>query len=171
MVLINFSFTHFLQRAFLALCLVLSACSNVKVREWEIQTNITKSPCYNSGRLLLNPENGCPYLELEIVRSASGLKAYVNILFLKALPLLDDPERTEMVICFENAEPWVIYPYIFAGGQRLLIPSEAADCLIQTLQEGHSFTIKIGRYQTTIVSTAFTKVYKELMKLPVAQTI
>lgn len=106
---------------------------------------------------------------MEIVRSPSGLRMYLNILFLKALPCSEDFTRTKVTIDFTEEETFYIYPQILEGGQRLLISQEDSDYLIQALVEDRSFTIKIGRYQTTIVPAAFSKVYKELMNLSIAE--
>lgn len=163
----------FLQRALLALCLILlGACSSPSCREWGIQINTTRCPQFNSGRLFLNPESDQSYIELEIVRSSSGLRMYINILFLRAMPYPDDPTRTKVEIFFEEEEdPWLIYPYIFEGGQRLLIPKDVSDYLIQVLQQDRSFTLKIGRFETSVVSAAFSKVYLELMNLSIEEVV
>lgn len=157
------------QRALSALCLImLSSCSSKTCREWDVQTNITKCPLYSSGRLILSPESDQTNIELEIVRSYSGLRMYINILFLQAQPLPDDPSRTKAEIYFEGEdEPWTIYPFILEGGQRLLLPDDVAEYLLSVLEAGSTFQIKIGRYQTAIITDSFDKAYAELLKVSI----
>lgn len=158
------------QRAILlALCLIiLSACSSsAACRAWEIQTNITNCSVFNSGRLFLAPESDHSHLEVEIVRSSSGLRLYINILFLRALPCPEDPSFTKVEISFEGVEePWVIYSYLLQGGQRLLVQQEDASRLINTLLEGGYFKINIGRFDTLIISDSFQEAYQKLLKIP-----
>lgn len=162
------------QRAVLALCLIiLSACtSTVVCREWEIQTNITNCPQFNSGRIFLAPESDHCHLEVEIVRSSSGLRMYINILFLKALPCQEDPSLTKVEIAFDGEEePWVIYPHLLEGGQRLLVQQEYANYLIETLLEDRSFIIKIGRYETIIIPDSFKKAYEGVMQISIEEVV
>lgn len=133
--------------------------------------NETRCPLYNSGRLILNPENDRTYLEVEIVRSSSGLRMYANILFLQASPSEEELDKAKIEIFLEDDNAMVIYADILEGGQRLLFPKDAAEFLIQKLEEEKFFKITIERYQTTIVPSNFSKVYPQLMKMPIEERI
>ncbi len=161
-----------IQRAFFALCLCcLSACSFSSCRQWEIQEILTKTPCFNAGRLTLNPDSDCSYLGLEITRNRSGIRCYLNVLFLQAAPSPDDPNRTRIEILFEDQEPWIVYPYLLSGGQRLLLPGDCADVLIQALLDDRSFTIKIGRVNLSVIPTHFEAVYSRLLALDIEEDV
>lgn len=156
------------QRALMALCLItLLGCSSPTCRQWEIQEILTKTPRFNAGRLLLAPDSDYSHLEMELVRNRSGIRFYLNLLFLQAPPYEDNPAYTTLEILFEGQEPWVVYPYLFAGGQRLLLPGDVADCLIQALLDNISFTIRIGRSQLSVVPTHFATLYERLLALPI----
>lgn len=157
----------FLQRAFQALCfLFLVGCSHPICHEWILQEIVTKTPCFNGGRLILEADSDYSYLELELIRNRSGTYFYLNLLFLQALPCSEDPTRTRIEVTFENQEPLILYPHLLEGGQRILLPSEIADNLIQALLEDCSFTIQIGRSQIHVASYNFQEVYSKLLALP-----
>lgn len=91
---------------------------------------------------------------------------YINILFLQAKPCEADSSRTEVQVMFEGEEePWIIYPIVFEGGQRLLIPNDVADYLIQALLVECPFTLKVGRFETVIIPKGFKKAYEGLTKI------
>lgn len=160
------------QRAFFALCLIfLFACTTTTCRQWEIQEIITKTPSFNGGRLILGPNSDYSYLELELIRNRSGIRFYINILFLQAPPLQSDSTRTSMEIRFEEQEPWMIYPFLLEGGQRLLIPGDCADFLIQALINNHSFVMQIGRNQINVVPDNFFIAYERLLSLPIEEDV
>lgn len=156
------------QRVFFAFCasFFIISCST-SCRNWYLQKLVTSDPRFNSGRLVLPPESENSRLRIELARSPSGIRLYINILFLQAAPLAEDPARTKVEILMDE-EPYFIYPCILQGGQRLLIPDEEADRLIARLLEGKSFAIKIGRHQTEIISDLFAPTYTELLALPIA---
>lgn len=162
----------FAQRAIPALCLIiLCSCSAPKCREWEIQENLTQVPTFNAGRLILTPDTNYSHLELELVRNSSGLRFYLNLLLMEAHPMREDPTRTKAEILSENDEPELIYPYLLEGGQRLMLPGDSADTLIQRLLEDNSFIIKIGRSQITVIPDNFSKTYEKLLSLPITMIV
>lgn len=105
-----------------------------------------------------------------MVRTSSGTRLYLNILFLKAPPCKEDPSRTTIEVIFEN-ETRPLQPTILQGGQRLLLDGEEANLLIQTLLDGHSFHIKIGRHTLSIIPDRFETCYDELMSLPIEESL
>lgn len=152
----------------IALCaILLFGCSAPTCREWEIQDSLTDIPYFNSGRLILEPDSNYSRLELELVRSKSGIRLYLNLLFLKALPSHENPHQTEITILFSQKEPWIVFPYVLRGGQRLLLPGEVSDCLIEALLNGESFIIEIGRSSIKVIPDNFSSAYEELLQLPI----
>ena len=93
-----------LQRAFQALCfiLLLSGCSSTTCREWVYVAMITPHACFNSGKLILEPENTFSYLEMEIVRSSSGIRMYLNILLMQAQHCEEYPKATKIEISLRD---------------------------------------------------------------------
>lgn len=162
---------RFYDAACLALCLIaLIGCSTPSCRQWEIQEIVTKyASSFNSGRLILSPDSDYSHLELELVRNSSGIRFYVNLLFLQAPPWVEDPTRTTLTVQFENQEPWIVHPYLLEGGQRLLLTGDVADVLVQALIDEISFVIQIGRSQISVIPSHFAKTYKHLLDLPIEE--
>lgn len=148
------------------LCLLLFTACSTYIRQWELLENVTQTPQFNSGRMILPPDSDCSNIELEITRSYSGTRFYVNLLSLQAPPLQGDPTRTYLEIVFEQDEkPWIVHPWLFSGGQRLLLPDEVADALIDALMMGKSFTISIGRSTIFVIPDQFCEEYTKLISI------
>ncbi len=161
--------THAQRIAILCACFHLTSCST-PCRQWQCQKIVACSPRFNSARLFLPPDCENPRLDIEMIRTSSGTRLYLNILFLKAPPCKEDPSRTTIEILFEN-DTRLMYPTILQGGQRLLLDGQDANLLIQTLLDGNAFTIKIGRHELTIVPDQFEIKYDELMSLPIEECL
>lgn len=162
----------FVQRAAIALCLIsLFSCSLSPCRQWQIQEVLAKYPCFNGGRLTLASDSDCSYLEVELIRNRSGIRFYINILFLQAQPLQDNPSHTRLEIVFEGQDPWVVYPYLMEGGQRLLLPGEIADPLIQALLDDCCFTIRMGRNQVNVISDNFSLLYQKFLAITIEEEV
>lgn len=166
------------QRAFLALCCcALTACSTPVCRQWALVEMTTGYPCFNSGRLYLDPDNNYSHIQLELDRDISGIRMYVNILLLYAPPCSDDPDYTNLEIKWEEegegegeeTPPLLVKAYRLKGGQRLLIPSDIADQLIETLLKGRSFTVHLGRYRSLITPVDFAILYQKWLAIPMAE--
>lgn len=157
--------------AYLLIVLIatLASCSKESSHQWQFEEVRTRRPEFNGGRLVLAPDTDYSNLELEIVRSSSGIRFYVNLLLFQAFPRPLDPATTTLTIQFEEQEPWVIHPYLFEGGQRLLLPGEIADTLVEALLEGQSFTVQIGRSQVKVTPTHFSEDYKALLDIPIKE--
>jgi hypothetical protein len=172
---LNFSNNDFRYEACFAhgacfvLCFLLfSGCSTPSENKWGITEIITPNPSFNGGKLFLDPDSDSSNLELEIERNSAGFRFYINLLYLQASPWKEDPTRTSLTIQFDDQEPWIVYPYLLDGGQRLLLSGDLADVLIQALLDGFSFTIQIGRSQIDVIPTEFAKKYQRLLEIPIA---
>lgn len=154
---------------FLLLMAILASCSKESSHQWEFEEVRTIRPEFNGGRLILAPDTDYSNLELEIVRSSSGIRFYINLLLFQAYPWPQDPTLTTLTIQFDEQEPWVIHPYLLEGGQRLLLPGEIADTLIEALLQCQSFTIQIGRSQVNVSPTHFSEDYKALLDIPIKE--
>lgn len=159
---------HFRYGASLFLCfLTLIGCSSQTSRQWDFSEIDARNPCFNGGRLILGPDSDISNLELEITRNSSGIYFYINLLLLRAPTWKEDPSRTTLTIQFDDQDPWIIHPYLLEGGQRLLLPNDVADTLIQSILEGNSFVIQIGRSQISVISNDFATAYQRFLDIPI----
>ena len=53
------------------------------------------------------------------------------------------------------------------GGQRLLMPEQSAQQIIEALLANKSIQMIVGRYDFTIISTSFCEHYLKLCQIPV----
>lgn len=145
--------------------ILMFSCST-PCREWILLQNETCNPKYNSARLILEPDKSSCYLELELDRTCSGTRMYMNLNLFQAFPLDDNPclTKAEMTI---DEELITFYPTILTGGQRLLVPEEIANRIIETLIEGKILVLKLGRNQITVISAKFQENYEQFMALPI----
>lgn len=139
-------------------------CSTPACRCWEFQEVIAKSVCFDGSRLLLAPDSEFSRLELEIVRSISGIRMYLNLFLLQVPCNMDDPLHASVTIQFEDDVPWNVSAYVLEGRQRVLMPGDVADILIEALLEERSFVIQVGRNQITVVPDHFLKAYTQFFK-------
>ena len=171
-------FRVYIQRALCALAFFLTNSCTAPCRQWLLFTTLTQTTCFNSGRLYLSPDTNLSYLELEINRSSSGLRMYLNLLLWQAPPSPENPEFSciDLVLLEkdENEEEQqtvtTLYAYRLEGGQKLWILPDDANTLIERLLKDQSFILKIGRYQITVIADEFQTGYQELMQLPIART-
>jgi hypothetical protein len=159
----------YIQRALTALCFItfLTGCHSPGCREWIFLNAKTANPCFNSGKLILEPENSYSHLEMEMTRNHSGIRMYLNILLMQAVPCPDNMKATLVEIILPN-ETLTIYADLLAGGQRLLIPEQIAGILIETLLDGQSFTVKVGLKKVVIIPNNFEESYFKLLALEIA---
>lgn len=141
----------------------LFSCAPTPCREWILVNTITKRPCFNSGRLFLEPDSKSHHIELEISRSASGIHMYLNLLLFPAPPLPEDSSKTCAELIVDGQEPLIFYPYRLSGEQRLLVPDEIAQKIIDLLSENHAILIKVGRDEIQVVSENFDMCYQNLL--------
>lgn len=144
--------------------LFITACSKAE-RQWGFGQNITHSPCYNSGRMFLSTDQRAPYFTMELTRTSSGIRLYLNVLVLEAPPHPNDPSRTCVTVLFED-DSLVVYPYLFKGGQRLLFPPDVTEYLINKLLNDQSFTIAVGRRKFDVIPDNFKAGYEQLKQIP-----
>lgn len=158
-----------LQRTLKLLCLFnLMSCSSPPLRQWQIEEVRTSCSHFNSGRLLLPPSEECEYVELELVRNCSGLRFYLNLFFSQIRPLQEDLLKTSLEVHYDNCPaPFIMYPYLMEGGQRILLEKKDAEQLINCLKDNQSFILKLGRHEIEIVATKFAEHYQTLINFPI----
>lgn len=152
------------QRAVSALALLTLTSCGTQPRQWGCHEIRTHSPQFDSTRLILESDSSMSPLEVVFVKSYSGLRMYINLLKLEAPPHTDNPKRTTIDITFEDEEKITIYPYLLKGGQRILLPMEITEHLIQRLLDGQSFTISLGPREIKIIPANFNDFYKEFRR-------
>jgi hypothetical protein len=101
-------------------------------------------------------------MEIEFVATSEGLRLYLSVFGLQIPPAIHDCGHSEVTIDFGEYS----YPFLaqrLVGGQKLLIPVEVQNDIINALQNGQCVTITVDRYRTRIPPDQFLKLFQRMM--------
>jgi hypothetical protein len=155
-----------LKRVGIALFLFFSTCSSTCKQQWMIEKVITDSPCFNSGKLTLSPTDTFCGLELELTRGESGVRMYINVFSLEIKPEHSMQSTALVEVTYQNQKQ-TFHAFLYQGGQRLLLPNQARDLIIESLSQNEPVCIAVGRYRSEISPEDFTCKYDALLSLPI----
>lgn len=128
--------------------LLMAACSSQE-GQWKHSSIKTKNPAYHSNRLVIKSSNKFRGIELEIIKSQSAFKGYLNIHSLTFTPLPNDPYKC-IVSLTTNSETRHYSTDILKGQQRLLLPEEALSFIISSLRSNTTISVSTGRFQSEL---------------------
>lgn len=148
--------------------LFVFGCSSA-CRQWQYDDVCTPCGLYNSGRMILPvciPGNN---LELEIRRGLSGTHVYVNVCSLPVPPASDDNSIAPVTVSVGDSITKTFAERL-QGGQRLILPCEISQDIINGLLNNECIVISAGAYQAEIINTGFHKHYERLnrIKIPIS---
>jgi hypothetical protein len=141
-------------------CLLFSSCTS-PFPQWEYEETATCQPCYRSGRVSLPPKDPLGGLEVEFVRTPSVLRAYLNIYAIQVTSDPQHPGKAEVKLVIEDLSENV-YADILQGGQRLLLPADATEKIVNALLQDKSIDLSVGRYHSTVDPHNFVGLYNKL---------
>ncbi|MBA3720974.1 MAG: hypothetical protein H0W88_01065 [Parachlamydiaceae bacterium] len=127
----------------------------------------TQCPSYNAGRLFLEPDNATSHVGLELDRTRSGIRMYLNLYLLLVPPYADDPSRACVKLIIEGEEALIFYPYRLAGCQKILFPEDVTNYIIELLLNDQSFILNLGRNQINVIPDKFQEAYEKLMEIEI----
>jgi len=140
--------------------LLFFGCSSSH-RQWTSDQPFRSFTRSNSQRIFLKPVDPYRGLEIELVRGSYGIRVYVNALCFCFPPLKDNPKKAVLQL-FMNGEWEEGEATLFEGGQRLLLPVEMKEKMVEALSRGETVQLKIGRFSEQIVPTHFLPSYNQL---------
>jgi hypothetical protein len=131
-------------------------------QQWEMDHIEAQCPYYNSTKIYLPALNSFSNLEVEIVRTANETRMYFNIFTLEFPWICEDESKTEVCLVIDQQE----YRFLadrLEGGQRLLLPPDALELVVQTLLQYAPVQAIVGRYTADIIPNNFCVVYNRLL--------
>lgn len=136
-------------------------------QEWEFGQVVTPCPCYNSGRLFLPTTDPSRGLEIEIIHASSNNETllYLGAYSLEFTGTKENPNKTLVTVTIDE-QSIVVAADRLEGGQKLLMPPEATQTIINALLENRVVRLKTGRYQTEILNANFCELYYKLISSP-----
>ncbi len=147
------------KRALSALFLFLISCTTC--HQWNLIETRADSPCFESARLYYAPEVMSCGLELELDCGTSGWRMYVNTFSLAIAPIDKNNPQATVNIEIEDIQ-YQFLADLFKGGQRLLLPDEARDLIIETLLQGMLVKITVGRNSEVFPPKNFAEHYEKM---------
>jgi hypothetical protein len=149
------------KRASLAFFLILLSSCSKPCQEWEFEETITDCSAFNSAKVSLSPTNEFRGLELELTKNAYDSRMYINVY---SRQIQENPEQPGLVdfSIQINEETYENVGYLFEGGQRILMPTDATLLVINALTENKIITISVQQYSSEIIPTNFQKHLKNL---------
>ncbi len=149
------------KRALVALFLILFSACTEPCRQWNYDRIGASCPAYESSRMTLCGSSNAFPLRLVIVHTISGIRMYVDLLGLEAPPDPTDPFKALITITTAE-ETFDVSAFRFEGGQRLLLPSEDADRLIDLLLNDQTFSLAVGSSRSDVIPNGFSAAYSQL---------
>jgi hypothetical protein len=101
-------------------------------------------------------------LEIELVRTVEDLRMYINVFGLDIPPDPNDTASSKVYVSFKD-HSYTFSAMRFTGGQRLLIPAETRDEIVDYLLCDQPVFIRVCRYEADIYPRRFFDVYNRLM--------
>ena len=131
-----------------------SPCSN-----WVVEDACGRCPGQNLQKITLTPENKFRELQIEIARTHSDERMYLNSLSLRFPHEQSDLRQTTVTVTTADGTRQFI-AYRFQGGQRLLLPEDAAALIIDKLLHSEIVALSVGRFHVEIPVQEFTRAYR-----------
>jgi len=143
----------------------VSSCSSVGQRQgWVLEKAITPYAIYDASRIFLPVDDQFRGLEVVYVRGSQGVCMFINAC---SIPFPTDdtcPDKTDVVVEIADSF-YVVRADRLKGGQRLLMPCDITENIVEALLVGCPVYITIGRYCGELIPDNFEKVYRELNQM------
>lgn len=150
--------------ALVALFLSLFLSCTKPCQQWEFEKINACFPCGEIGRIYYLESDSFCLLEPELVADRCGQRLYLNVYTLEFPFEEDDPGKAEIVMTIDD-QSYRFMTDRFSGGQRLLIPPDATELMIQSLLACQNVRIEIGRYSANLTSNNFYPSFTKLQNL------
>lgn len=116
---------------------------------------------HRSSKLCYHSKDPVHGIDLEFVQTQEQLKVYLNVHSIPIPPHQGDPKSAAVKLkC--GSEQKSLIAYRLEGGQRFLLPDNAAKMLIDSLKEGQDVSISLHGYRSTIKAEDFSKKFDRL---------
>lgn len=100
-----------------------------------------------------------PLLTLRMRQTSQGTRWYADALGRPVPPLPGDPHKAKLSLTVEG-ETEILIVDRMEGGQRLVLPPEAADKIVQYLLDKHSLRLSAGSCHADVSPEGFEALYR-----------
>jgi len=141
------------RKALFVFLLFLCSCSTT-AQPWKYDSTTTSERCYDSSRLTLPVDELTLSPGLEFIKTASEERLYLYTTG-KAFP-----KNSKITLTIDDTTT-AFSGDLFAGGQRLLIPKEIQNDIVQALLKKRDCTLTIGYQRVNVSSKGFDKQWQQ----------
>lgn len=120
---------------------------------------------FDSARLIYPIRDIVNGVSIEMIYSKDQLRTYVSVCS-QTIPPLGGNVKKAFVALKISDQTFQGVAHRHEGGQRVLLPTELQDLLIQNLLDGKPVTIELQGYSTTLNPDQFGAEYQKLRKAP-----
>lgn len=138
------------------LFLFLLSCSQPQF--WRLSYVASDCPEFNSTLLASTACNRFSSIEVQFLKGEFGLVCYLNVFTRQIPPLAEDPKQAIAVIEIDKE----LYPFKsvrMQGNQRVLLPPEAAQLLLQSIHENRQILVHLDGFVSKLEQGNFAKLY------------
>ncbi|MEM1283252.1 MAG: hypothetical protein AAGG81_06835 [Chlamydiota bacterium] len=129
-----------------SLLLLLVSCSK-PLSPWKVNKIETSNPSYNSSRYIFTDGN----TRFELYKTAYETVGYFSVTSLPIPSLLENSSISQIRLTIDDDRETVIAHRI-TGGQKLILPENTLQKILEALKEKKSVTLETGRYSLTLTS-------------------
>jgi hypothetical protein len=139
--------------------LLFAACSSHK--EWTYREVVSSNPEFNSCLLRYQTKNEIIGIGVELLKGSFGTLGYLNVCS-RQIPHLPETPNQSIVVFVIGDEKFPYKAERMEGGQKLLLPEDAKEKLIASLQDNKTVTIYLDGFMSTLEPSNFPKLYNRL---------
>ncbi|MFZ0566054.1 MAG: hypothetical protein WAM28_07710 [Chlamydiales bacterium] len=114
--------------------------------------------------LTFPPANKFTGIELQFLRGQFGLQGYLNI-YSRCIPLSDPSSNAAVFAIQINNQRYRYQGFCMEGEQRLLLPRQATDQIIEALLACQTVAIYLEGFSAEISPYKFQKLYKQFSSI------
>lgn len=140
----------------------LFSCNAPCFPHWGFNEIASSCPTQNSAQILFPSNKSYQPVQLELLRTGSGIWMYLNFLSVPVPKNQNDPCKAT-VKCQVQEEVFFVEAERLEGGQRLLIPEDSANKITEFLLQNETINIRIGHYKALIQPCMFQTQYQKLI--------
>jgi hypothetical protein len=148
---------------FALLTAMLTSCRSGS--RWSLDRVESGSSAFNSTKLIFPAGDPIHGIDVEFLNTSKNLYVYLNVHSTPIPALKDDPKHAFVILTI-GSEKHRFEAVRREGGQRLLLPEEAVNLLIGSLQKDLPIEIKISGYSAQLTASDFSEKFKKMQQNP-----
>ena len=143
---------------------VLGGCSASS--EWQVSHQKGSQKGFNSSRLSYPVHDKVNGVGVEMVYVKNNLKTYLEV-HSQTIPPYKNNSKEALVKMTTKDQIIHGIAHRHEGGQRVTLPADLQEILVDSLRNGFPVTLELIGYSTTLEPRDFALVYQEMQKAPV----